>query len=54
MRAEDELGRLGGEEFLALLPDAGAHAAGIVAESLRVERGERGHALRRPRPAPSR
>jgi two-component system, cell cycle response regulator len=35
MRAEDELGRLGGEEFLALLPDAGAHAAGIVAESLR-------------------
>jgi diguanylate cyclase (GGDEF)-like protein len=36
MRAEDELGRLGGEEFLALLPDAGADAAGVVAESLRV------------------
>ena len=35
MRAEDELGRLGGEEFLALLPDADARAAGIVAESLR-------------------
>jgi two-component system cell cycle response regulator len=36
MRAEDELGRLGGEEFLALLPDAGADAAGVVAESLRA------------------
>ena len=36
IRAEDELGRLGGEEFLALLPDAGAEAAGIVAESLRT------------------
>jgi two-component system cell cycle response regulator len=36
MRAEDELGRLGGEEFLALLPDADADAAGVVAESLRA------------------
>jgi two-component system, cell cycle response regulator len=36
MRAEDELGRLGGEEFLALLPDATADAAGVVAESLRA------------------
>ena len=36
MRAEDELGRLGGEEFLALLPDADEHAAGVVAESLRL------------------
>jgi diguanylate cyclase (GGDEF)-like protein len=36
MRAEDELGRLGGEEFLALLPDAGTDAAGVVAESLRA------------------
>ena len=36
LRAEDELGRLGGEEFLALLPDAGRRAAGIVAESLRA------------------
>jgi diguanylate cyclase (GGDEF)-like protein len=36
LRAEDELGRLGGEEFLALLPDAPAGAAGIVAESLRA------------------
>ena len=36
MRAEDELGRLGGEEFLALLPDADAEAAGVVAESLRA------------------
>jgi len=36
MRAEDELGRLGGEEFLALLPDAGTDAAGVVAEGLRA------------------
>jgi diguanylate cyclase (GGDEF)-like protein len=36
LRAEDELGRLGGEEFLALLPDADSDAARIVAESLRA------------------
>jgi len=36
LRAEDELGRLGGEEFLALLPDASEHAAAVVAESLRA------------------
>ena len=36
LRAEDELGRLGGEEFLALLPDAGDDAAAVVAESLRA------------------
>jgi diguanylate cyclase (GGDEF)-like protein len=36
LRAEDELGRLGGEEFLALLPDASARAASVVAESLRA------------------
>ncbi len=36
LRAEDELGRLGGEEFLALLPDATSAAAEIVAESLRA------------------
>ena len=36
LRAEDELGRLGGEEFLALLPDAPERAAAIVAESLRA------------------
>jgi two-component system cell cycle response regulator len=36
LRAEDELGRLGGEEFLALLPDASEGAAAIVAESLRT------------------
>jgi two-component system cell cycle response regulator len=35
LRAEDELGRLGGEEFLALLPDTGARAAALVAEDLR-------------------
>jgi two-component system, cell cycle response regulator len=35
LRAEDELGRLGGEEFLALLPDTGAGAAAAVAEDLR-------------------
>jgi two-component system, cell cycle response regulator len=36
LRAEDELGRLGGEEFLALLPDASESAAAVVAESLRA------------------
>ncbi len=35
LRAEDQLGRLGGEEFLALLPDAGAAAAAV--EKLRAE-----------------
>ena len=37
LRAEDQLGRLGGEEFLALLPDAGADAASATAEKLRAE-----------------
>jgi diguanylate cyclase (GGDEF)-like protein len=37
LRAEDQLGRLGGEEFLALLPDAGAAAAAAAAEKLRAE-----------------
>jgi diguanylate cyclase (GGDEF)-like protein len=36
LRAEDQLGRLGGEEFLALLPDAGADVAGNAAEKLRA------------------
>jgi diguanylate cyclase (GGDEF)-like protein len=35
LRAEDHLGRLGGDEFLALLPDAGAQAAATAAEGLR-------------------
>jgi two-component system cell cycle response regulator len=37
LRAEDQLGRLGGEEFLVLLPDTDAEAAGHAAEKLRVE-----------------
>ncbi|HEY7074508.1 MAG TPA: diguanylate cyclase [Solirubrobacteraceae bacterium] len=37
LRAEDQLGRLGGEEFLVLLPDTGAPAASLVADSLRTE-----------------
>jgi len=37
LRAEDQLGRLGGEEFLALLPDADADAAATAAEALRAE-----------------
>ncbi|HET8950146.1 MAG TPA: diguanylate cyclase [Solirubrobacteraceae bacterium] len=37
LRAEDQLGRLGGEEFLALLPDADARAAAATAEKLRSE-----------------
>jgi diguanylate cyclase (GGDEF)-like protein len=36
LRAEDYLGRLGGEEFLALLPDVDESAAGFVADSLRT------------------
>lgn len=37
MRAEDQLGRLGGEEFLALLPDTDAEAAVHMAERVRAE-----------------
>ena len=36
LRAEDQLGRLGGEEFLILLPDTDAAAASHVAEKLRL------------------
>jgi two-component system cell cycle response regulator len=39
LRAEDHLGRLGGEEFLALLPDTDAEAAARVTEKLRCEVG---------------
>jgi two-component system cell cycle response regulator len=37
LRAEDQLGRLGGEEFLVLLPDTDAEAAVHVAERMRAE-----------------
>jgi two-component system cell cycle response regulator len=37
LRQEDQLGRLGGEEFLALLSDTDTHAAERVAEKLRFE-----------------
>src|SRR4051794_28366937 len=37
LRAEDQLGRLGGEEFLVLLPDTGARAAERFAERMRAE-----------------
>ena len=37
LRAEDQLGRLGGEEFLMLLPDTESAAARSVAEKLRTE-----------------
>ncbi|HWK27536.1 MAG TPA: GGDEF domain-containing protein [Solirubrobacter sp.] len=36
LRAEDQIGRLGGEEFVVLLPDADARAARLVAEKLRA------------------
>jgi diguanylate cyclase (GGDEF)-like protein len=35
LRAEDQLGRLGGEEFLVLLPDADAAAAAVASGKLR-------------------
>lgn len=37
LRAEDHLGRYGGEEFLVLLPDTDPEAAAAVAEDLRAE-----------------
>src|SRR3954447_13460105 len=46
LRAEDQLGRLGGEEFLVLLPDTDANAAGHVAERMRAE------VARAPTPVP--
>jgi two-component system cell cycle response regulator len=42
LRTEDVLGRLGGEEFLALLPDAGEEAAAQAAERLRSAVAEAG------------
>jgi two-component system, cell cycle response regulator len=36
LRAEDQLGRLGGEEFLVLLPGAGLEATARLAEELRA------------------
>lgn len=36
LRAEDQLGRLGGEEFLALLPETDARAAHKAAEKMRA------------------
>ena len=36
LRAEDQLGRLGGEEFLALLPDTGLETAPAALEKLRA------------------
>jgi diguanylate cyclase (GGDEF)-like protein len=36
MRASDTLGRLGGDEFLAILPDTGVEGAVAVAEKLRA------------------
>ena len=41
LRAEDYLGRLGGEEFLALLPDVDESGAALVADSLRATVAER-------------
>jgi two-component system cell cycle response regulator len=37
LRQEDQLGRLGGEEFLVLLPDTDADAAATAAERIREE-----------------
>jgi diguanylate cyclase (GGDEF)-like protein len=40
IRVGDTIGRWGGEEFLAILPDADAAAALLVAERLRAEIGQ--------------
>jgi two-component system, cell cycle response regulator len=45
LRAEDQLGRLGGEEFLALLGDADAPAALAAIEKLRVDVSASGGAV---------
>lgn len=42
LRAEDQLGRLGGEEFFALLPDTDAEAAQTATEKLRTSVAETG------------
>jgi two-component system cell cycle response regulator len=42
LRAEDQLGRLGGEEFLALLPETDARAANKAAEKMRASVAEVG------------
>jgi two-component system cell cycle response regulator len=42
LRAEDQLGRLGGEEFLALLGDTGAETAPAALDKLRVSVRETG------------
>jgi two-component system cell cycle response regulator len=42
LRAEDVLGRLGGEEFMALLPDTDPEAAAAAAERLRAAVAEAG------------
>lgn len=36
LRAEDRLGRIGGEEFAIILPQTGREAAGVVAEKVRT------------------
>lgn len=40
LRAEDILGRIGGEEFSALLPDVGPEDAQLIAERLRIRIAE--------------
>lgn len=41
LREGDDIGRVGGEEFLALLPETGLHEAKTVAESIRHRLAER-------------
>jgi diguanylate cyclase (GGDEF)-like protein len=36
VRRSDFVGRMGGEEFIVLLPDTDGEAAGVVAENLRL------------------
>ncbi len=48
LRTEDTLGRWGGEEFLAVLPDTDAEGAMVIAERLRTHVAEQAASERRP------
>jgi diguanylate cyclase (GGDEF)-like protein len=51
LRTEDSVGRWGGEEFLAVLPDTDAKGALIIAERLRAHAAKPGSGSADPREA---